>query len=660
MRYARWLDHLPVWLAYGAVATTGIYEPWELIAMVLPLLLAAGVELLRLDLSRWRLILELAVLALVVLDFLTRSGFLAVVIHTLFLLSGVRLALPREVPQRRQLLLMGFLLFLTTAISTADLTFLGWALLWLAGAATVLLQLSWEHSASLRRGPTLAPPYGRVPLWALSSLLIASGFFLIMPRIAAGWRPLPSLSGMLSGLQAGLSDRVDLGEAGRIQGNSEVVMRVIPPAGLDAGKVAALSQELAYFRGLALESVSGMSWDAVEGTPAMVLDQSGGFRSAGPDAVPLELYLSPNPQRSVSLPYGTAAVATPFSAPLRQGRGGVLRLPFAVAQGVPLKVLWRPSMDRNLLWEGLLPPRRRTFLTQVGPEHAAARRAAQAWAPANLSTQEAVDRYVARLQSFKYTLENPSGSAANPLEDFLERTKAGHCEYFASSLALMLRSRGVPARVVSGYRLGSWVPEGGYFLVTQNEAHAWVEYWDDAGRRWRMADASPAGTASQLEGLAAAWGRWTDVLRFRWNRYVVRFSDEDQQSGLGKVKDFATGWRWQWRKPPVLAGWALGLAFMVWAVLRFRRLWPGLAGGPRPPEGLRELRPLLARTRALAPPFEGETLRAWLRRLAELRPERAAPLSTLADAAEAVAYGGVEGSALRSLAREEARAWKQP
>ncbi|HJW08961.1 MAG TPA: DUF3488 and transglutaminase-like domain-containing protein, partial [Holophagaceae bacterium] len=650
MRYARWLDHLPVWLAYGAVATTGIYEPWEIIIMALPVVLAALVELLRMDLGRWRRSLEILALVLVALDFLVHRGFFGTVVHTLFLLCGLRLALPREAAQRRQLLLMGFLLFLTTAISTADLAFLAWALLWLGGAATVLLQLSWEHSASLRRGPTLRPPYGRVPLWSMSALCIAAGFFLILPRLTLGWRPLPSLGAAMSGLQAGLSDRVDLSEAGRIQANGEVVMRVIPPAGLDATRLQQLPQQLAYFRGLALERVNGMVWGPAEGTPTMALDDTGGGAAHGPDAITLELYMAPSLQRLLALPYGTTAISMPYLSRPRRGQGGTLLLPFTAAQGAPVKVLWRPSLSQRI-WEAPPLERRKAFLTQLGPEHAAALRAGRGWVSAGATTRQAVAQLVARLQGFSYTLDNPSGTAANPLEDFLERTKAGHCEFFASSLALMLRARGIPSRVVSGYRLGPWVPEGGYFLVTQNEAHAWVEYWDDADRRWHMADASPVGGPTIAEGFSATMDRWADVLRFRWNRYVVRFSDEDQQSGLGKMKDLATGWRWQWRRPSALAGWALALAALAWGVFRLRR-WR--ASGPaalRTPQGVRELKPLLARTRAEAPPFEGETLRAWLLRLATLRPERAGPLAHLADAAERFAYGAGDPAALRALAR---------
>ena len=155
MRIARWIDHLPPWLAYGATVSTGVYETWEEIVFPVPLLVGALVELLRLDLSRWRRWLEILALALFLADLFGPTGRrnpVVVAVHTLFVLCGLRLILPRELPQRRQLLFMGFLLFITTSVTTAELGFMGWAVAWVLGTCIVLLQLTWEQSAMLRRG----------------------------------------------------------------------------------------------------------------------------------------------------------------------------------------------------------------------------------------------------------------------------------------------------------------------------------------------------------------------------------------------------------------------------------------------------------------------------------------------------------------------------
>lgn len=673
MRHARWLDHLPLWAVYGAVARTGIFEPWELLFMAAPLLAAAFIELRRWDLSKWRLPLELLILAWLAFDLLTHPGFFGEMVRLLFLLSGLRLALPRQPGHRRQLLLMGFLLFLTTAISNADLEFFFWALAWMVSATLALLQLAWEPPASLRHGTSPRPPFRLVPFWAAGTLAMAGCFFLLLPRLSAGWRPFPAFGAALGRLQAGLSDQVDLSQSGPITGNHAVVMRVVPPADLPADQRVALGRYLAYFRGVTLEQVDGQRWEPYDLTPGHDLrlgnQQSDG---SGEPGIHLELFLNPTPRGLVPLPYGTTYAATPFLQRLRRGEGGSWNLPFPLTRGIPLQVVQSDPEAARLRNQGLPseplpvddihPPqgRRLALLLEVQPQQEAARRASLAWAPGVTKAPALAAALSARLRAFRYTLDNPCGAAANPLQDFLERTQAGHCEYFASALALMLRARGVPARVVNGYRLGAWSPEGGYWLVTEDEAHSWVEYWDEDARIWRMADGTPPFSAGAEEGWSGTWTRLADAMSFRWDRYVVRFSGDDQAAGLVSLQSAAQGltkrWTWSWKRPsaPALA---LILALVSgWAVWRFR---PRTVAGPlAEPKGSRALAPLLRRTRRIAPPHPGETARGWLGRLARLRPERAESLRGLSEAADRALYGGSPESALKALVKAEAKAWK--
>ncbi|HEU4952160.1 MAG TPA: transglutaminaseTgpA domain-containing protein [Holophagaceae bacterium] len=663
MRHARWLDHLPLWAVYGAVARTGIYEPWELVFMAAPLAAAALAEGLRRDFGRWRLPLELAVLGWTAFDLLTHPGFFGALVRLLFLLAGLRLALPRQTTQRRQLLLIGFLLFLTTAISNSDLEFFAWTLAWMLTATAALLQQAWEVPAALRPGPAARPPFRLVPLWAAGALALAAGFFLILPRLNTGWRPFPTFGAALGRLQAGLSDQVDLSQPGPVAGNHEVVMRVIPPADLDPGQREALARDLGYLRGLTLERVEGQRWEPEELTPGPTLQlgnqQDGGaaFRGAH-----LELFLNPTPRGVVPLPYGAVFASTPFFQRLRRGEGGSWRLPFPVTRGIPIQIVQAAPPGAGSSTPSSTgderPPtgRRLAELLELQPEHEAARRASLAWAPGILRAPDLAAALTAKLRTFSYTLDNPCGTAANPLEAFLDRIQAGHCEYFASALALMLRARGVPARVVNGYRLGVWIPEGGYWLVTQDEAHAWVEYWDRDAGLWRMADGTPPLSPSEAEGLGGAWTRLSDALVFQWDRYVVRFSGEDQSAGLSAVQGLAQGWSWRWKRPSTAAAGAVCLLAALWLAWRLRR---GSPSGLAEPRGSKALAPLLRRTRRLAPPRPGETARRWLGRLGTLRPERATALAALSEAVDRVLYGPGTESELRALVRAETRAWRR-
>lgn len=652
LRWQRWVDHLPPWLAWGSAASTGVYDPGEVALMALPLAAAAVVEVLRRDLSGLRRWLEAGALAFFIVDLLQGRGIFPVAIHTLFLLAGLRLALPRERPQRRQLLLMGFLLFLTSAVSTTDPVFLAWAVAWLLAAMAALLQQSWEASAALRPGLAQPPPFRKTPFWALGAFAFGSVFFLLLPRVNLGLRPVPFLGLSTAFGQAGMSDHLDLAGQGPIQPNPDVVMRIVPPREVQLEVNPQWTEGLHLFRGVVLEAAPGFRWEVSEATPEAPLPPVRGEDVRPPgDLRQAEFFLAPTPRGILPLPYGLSGIQRP-PVPLRRGSGASLRWRYPTPRPLPLQVTWRPLPNGPV--EARLSPARWAFLTQLEPEQAAARRWSLRLAPHILSTPDLARTLETALRGWRYTLDNPSGQAANPLEDFLDRTQTGHCEYFASAMALMLRARGVPARVVNGYRLGPWIAEGGYFRISQDEAHSWVEYWDQGV--WHVADPTPAAPIASLGGGTGLniFSRWADALRYRWDRYVVRFSDQDQVEGFGWLRDRLSGWTWRWKAPGRGALWTLAALVALWIPWRTRALW-----WPHPPgpNHIRALRPLLACLRRKVPPAAGETARAWLLRLGTHRPDRREALLQLADAVDEEVYGSGAPVAV-NLAKAEAAAWR--
>lgn len=267
MKAAPWLDHLPPWLAWGAIAATGAYAPGEWALMALPLLAAALVQWRGWSTAGWRRGLELLAVAVFLLQILLRLGLLVSLVNLLCLLCGVRLCLPRELAQRRQLILMGFLLFISTAVSTADLDFLLWAIAWAALAAALFLQLNWEQASRLRQGPYQAAPHRLVLGWTVAALVLGSGFFVVLPRLRLGLSRLPASVQGLGGLQSGLSDVLDLAGRGPILANREVAVRILPAAPLAPEARQAFGAALGLLRGLALEGLDGQRWEVDPGTP---------------------------------------------------------------------------------------------------------------------------------------------------------------------------------------------------------------------------------------------------------------------------------------------------------------------------------------------------------------------------------------------------------
>jgi hypothetical protein len=656
VKAAPWLDHLPPWLAWGAIASTGAYAPGELALMALPLLAGAVAQGRGWALEGWRRGLELMAVAALLVLLLLRLGVLMTVVYMLFLLCGVRLCLPRAVPQRRQLLMMGFLLFLTTAVTTADLDFLLWSLAWAAGAAALLLQLNWEKSAQLRQGPYLAAPHARVLPWSLAALVMGSGFFVLLPRLRMGLSHLPASVQGVGGLQTGLSDVLDLSGLGPIQTNREVAMRILPARGLSAQARQDYASAMGLLRGFALERLDGQRWEMDPDTPRRGLTRW--TQGLPPRPVLADLFMGPELLGVIPLPYGETVLEPPPGEALRFGRGASLRWVFPVRRTTALRMALDPApLEQEPAPRGA----RLSLLTDTGQGTGSARDWSLRAVPAALPPRELAERLTRALRtSFRYTLDNPSGAASNPLQDFLEHSRAGECEYFASALAFMLRHRGVPARVAVGYRLGPWIDGGGYFLVTQAQAHSWVEYYDPDARGWRSADPTPAAPPGFETGpFLAALTRWGDIVRFSWDRDVVRFSDEDQLAGAGwALGRFQAMGRWRpGPAPRILAGLAI-LAALGWFGGRpLARRWGGAAPGPDPGR-IRQLRPLLRKARGTLPPLHAETARAWLVRLARKHPHRAAQLERLAREADAVAYGRKPGGTLKALAREEARRWR--
>jgi protein-glutamine gamma-glutamyltransferase len=162
------------------------------------------------------------------------------------------------------------------------------------------------------------------------------------------------------------------------------------------------------------------------------------------------------------------------------------------------------------------------------------------------------------LSQFKYGLDPPRFDE-RPVRAFLLESRQGHCEFFAAAFALLLRSRGVAARVIGGYQGGVW--DEGVIVFQERHAHAWVE-WFLPGVGWVVDDATPVPSEprERMTGLSAAMER---VRRF-WDDQVLDFAFEDQIAALSRAQRVSRG--------VSLRDGAL-LALIVVGVLGARALW---------------------------------------------------------------------------------------
>ncbi len=167
-----------------------------------------------------------------------------------------------------------------------------------------------------------------------------------------------------------------------------------------------------------------------------------------------------------------------------------------------------------------------------------------------------LEQHLAVSTQFQYTLDLDAKIilGMDPIEQFLSIDRRGHCQYYASALAMMLRSQGIPARLVVGYRCDEFNELGQYFVVRQSHAHAWVEALIDrenlpieqsvygqpeSQRYWLRLDPTPGG-GGLIESDQVGSGRQiADLAQSFWNDYVVEMNPQTQRSTLLATPGFA-------------------------------------------------------------------------------------------------------------------------
>jgi transglutaminase-like putative cysteine protease len=218
---------------------------------------------------------------------------------------------------------------------------------------------------------------------------------------------------------------------------------------------------------------------------------------------------------------------------------------------------------------------------------------------------------------FDYSLELSANGVRQPgttaLTSFLQDTRAGHCEFFATAAALLLRHAGVPARYVTGYAVQEEAAWGDYYVVRRRHGHAWCSYFD--GTTWLECDGTPAGWMPADESRASAWEPVSDLAstaRYRFSLWLA---------GLGKAQPF------------LAAALALLLGFLIWGLLRRgrRRVDRAAEEPPRPWPGsdsaFYEVEAALAAAGVVRGP--AEPLSTWVPRAARVLDVAEAPLQEL-------------------------------
>jgi transglutaminase-like putative cysteine protease len=465
---------------------------------------------------------------------LRQGRFLQPLVHLAMFTLAVKLFGMRREKEKWHVLLAIFFLFIASVGTSVHPSVFLYLLLFLALAVLLMTRFAGLHAVGTHgrhEMSGLSVPLGG--FITLTVLLVIAGsipLFFFLPRLRRPYVFAPA-AGAGSAVQiSGFSDRIDLDVIGRVRTSRSVVLRLR----LD-NKVAATPEM--RFKAATYDRYETGSWRRARRATVPLERGRDGFFHVGPGlgATWMSIWLRSAAHGRVVLPVETVVVDLASNA-LTIDETGVSFFLFPVRGTVSYRAGLGPEPRVSAP-----PPRTAGHppaeldLSGVSPRIRALASEVMSGGSGEEGIRE-LERHL--LNEYRYTLDLGSTPTSSPLERFLFETKEGHCEYFASSMVLMLRSQGIPARVVTGYLGADYNWLQGYYVVRHSHAHAWVEaYLPETG--WRVYDPTPPDGRPQSEsaGLRAVFTQAWDYVLFRWDRYVLTFGFYDQVDVFVHLRD---------------------------------------------------------------------------------------------------------------------------
>lgn len=491
--------------------------------------------------ERWTAFLTIGYVLFYLADyFLISGGFLNATVHLVLFVMVVRLFSAQHDRDFYFLSVIAFLMVLSAALLTVDSVFLlSFAIFMLTAVVSFILMEMRHVSAksgihSRQSGMELTYRSMATSLAVASPILVscillgAAGIFFLLPRVSTGYLGAYAPGGEIT---SGFSDTVELGRIGEIQQSGSVVMHIQ----IDGDEHGSFDLK---WRGIALSNFDGRVWSnnreqrplspQLDGFFALP-PRAGGRRSSR--AIHYQVLMEPVGMNVFFL------AATPQSL---QGNYGHV----AIDDG---GAVFNLDPDH--------PVSRYRAISDIGQAAASELRNPGGTYPADVLSSylglPAVDSRIPALANqitasvdnnydkalaletylrthFAYSLQLPRTLPHDPLANFLFERKQGHCEYFASSMAVMLRSLGIPSRVVNGFRTGEFNDLTSQYVVRASNAHSWVEAYFP-GNGWVAFDPTPGASIPMYTG----WSRislYLDAIASFWREWVVNYDVGHQQS----------------------------------------------------------------------------------------------------------------------------------
>lgn len=501
--------------------------------------------------ERWTSYLTIFYALFYAADYLLLSGsFVTATVHLVLFIMVVKIFSVQRERDHVYLAVLSFLEVLAAAILTVDTMFLGAFCLFTVLAVATFISMEMRRSAAAAE-PLPAPPVPRPERKFARSLSVtavtlmfaivagAAGIFFILPRLSAGY--LRNFSAR-NDFVTGFSDTVQLGAIGRIKQTDQVVMHV--QIENDRGGFAGLK-----WRGVALSKFDGRTWrnpaESLQPLPPWGRPGANRFELLRTEMDARNLVGSEDVFRTsrrlrytiTMEPLGTnvlflASVPVTVFGKMRDlaadDMGSVYNFDASRMLDGYSALSLLPNPDRARSAASAVPPDLRQFtgLPAMDPRIAALAQEITKQYSTQFDKASAIEIYLRT--RFGYTLEMPATPPKDPLAYFLFVRKQGHCEYFASAMAVMLRTLGIPARVVNGFRNGEYNDVTGEYIVRGRDAHSWVEaYIPGAG--WTEFDPTPPDPKPDIGSLHRL-ALYLDAAREFWREWVINYDFLHQQN----------------------------------------------------------------------------------------------------------------------------------
>ncbi len=508
---------------------------------------------------------------------------LGATVHLVIFATVVKVFSARTYRDYGYLATLSFMMMLASAILTVSSTYLACFTFYMLFAISTFISYEIKRGveAACRpaEGPHPAPAQNRAAIekalstttvgLALGIVALASILFFLIPRYRTGY-----LTGLGMERQniTGFSESVNLGDIRKILKSNQVVMRVIVPA-------SPREFQGMKWRGVALTSFDGQRWYNDNTEQVTLLPASYTPGAAQRFVLPGSEGVQHRVRKVLRYRVLLSLISTDvlFAAAVPSELTGHLRLltldqtesvhdpqhgyaPFGYEvvsyTALPSPVELRsasPEISSEIRLVYLrLPPK-------LDPRVGDLARQVSASGANTYDRAQAVQDYLR--DNFGYSLDPPGIEPGDPVGSFLFKSKKGYCEYFAAAMVVMLRTLGIPARLVNGFQTGTYNRLGKDFVVRARDAHSWVEvYFPRYG--WIPFDPTPADP-NRAEG--SDWGAledYVDALSLFWNEWIVNY-DFGRQLELARdieqgSREFHQEFR---RRVRVLQRQALRLAF---------------------------------------------------------------------------------------------------